>query len=237
MCSWPTRSPSRVGPCPWRWAATPERRGKHASAVVYGYFAGLAHAGYAWHYRPGVSVGVIPTNDALACVFVSTPSAAFHRERQLAPAAFFREVLSATSPELAEAVGRAELTEPLRAFAGRPGVSRRASGPGWALVGDAGWFRDPISANGISEALLQSEMLAQALSTGTEAALADYLAQREEACGPLFDVTDRIASFAWDLDALRALHHDLRRCMAAQTRALSALHARPHARLPLKGAA
>ncbi len=37
-------------------------RGRHAAGILYGYFAGVADGGYEWHYRPGVTAGVIPTS-------------------------------------------------------------------------------------------------------------------------------------------------------------------------------
>ena len=36
--------------------------------------------GYHWYYRPGVSVGAIPTNGGLTCVFASVPQRRFHDE-------------------------------------------------------------------------------------------------------------------------------------------------------------
>jgi hypothetical protein len=42
---------------------------------------------------------------------------------------------------------------------------RRATGPGWALVGDAGYFKDPLTAHGITDALRDAEFLTQRWST------------------------------------------------------------------------
>jgi 2-polyprenyl-6-methoxyphenol hydroxylase-like FAD-dependent oxidoreductase len=43
------------------------------------------------------------------------------------------------------------------------GFFRESAGPGWALVGDAGHFKDPSPGQGISDALRQSERLAEAI--------------------------------------------------------------------------
>ena len=51
------------------------------------------------------------------------------------------------------------------------GFLRQAYGPGWALVGDAGYFKDPLTAHGITDALRDAELLANAAAAGTEAAL------------------------------------------------------------------
>ena len=66
----------------------------------------------------------------------------------------------------------------LRAFAGTAGFLRRATGPGWALIGDAGYFRDPITAHGITDALREAEFLVQAIRSG-DAALAGYQERRD----------------------------------------------------------
>jgi 2-polyprenyl-6-methoxyphenol hydroxylase-like FAD-dependent oxidoreductase len=47
---------------------------KHTTAVIYGHFPDLELTGYHWYYRPGIGVGVIPTNDRLHCVFVAMSS-------------------------------------------------------------------------------------------------------------------------------------------------------------------
>jgi flavin-dependent dehydrogenase len=39
---------------------------------------------------------------------------------------------------------------------------RQAAGPGWALVGDAGYHRDPISGHGLTDAFRDAELLAEA---------------------------------------------------------------------------
>src|SRR5512133_2261028 len=60
--------------------APAERAGRHATAVIYGYWAGLAGDGYRWYYRPGASAGVIPTNDGAACVFAAMPAGRYAAE-------------------------------------------------------------------------------------------------------------------------------------------------------------
>jgi 2-polyprenyl-6-methoxyphenol hydroxylase-like FAD-dependent oxidoreductase len=46
------------------------------------------------------------------------------------------------------------------------GYFRSAAGPGWVLLGDAGHFKDPTPAQGISDALRQAERLADAIEAG-----------------------------------------------------------------------
>ena len=44
-----------------------------------------------------------------------------------------------------------------------PNFFRKPYGPGWALVGDAGYNKDPITAQGISDAFRDAELCAAAL--------------------------------------------------------------------------
>ncbi|BDG01484.1 NAD(P)/FAD-dependent oxidoreductase [Anaeromyxobacter oryzae] len=211
-----------------RLAGAPvERAGRSATAVVYGHFAGLALDGYHWYYRPGVSAGAIPTNDGRACVFVALPPARFLRELRGGLDALYRRALAEATPELAPAVASARLDAKLRSFPGTTGFLRRAWGPGWALVGDAGYFKDPLTAHGLTDALRDAELLSRAIVAGTDDALAGYQATRDELSLGLFEVTDRVASFAWDLDQAKRDHHLLARHMAGETEMLLALDREP----------
>jgi 2-polyprenyl-6-methoxyphenol hydroxylase-like FAD-dependent oxidoreductase len=192
------------------------RRGRHATAVIYGYFEGLEEQGFHWHYRPGVSVGVIPTNDGRTCVFVAMPPARFRAELGSELQALYRQVLFESSPALARRVEAARQVGKLWPFPGVPGHLRRAWGPGWALVGDAGFFRDPITAHGITDALRDAELLARAVVRGTDRAMADYEAARDGIARRMLEISDEVASFAWDLEAAKVLHLSLSRLMNAE---------------------
>jgi 2-polyprenyl-6-methoxyphenol hydroxylase-like FAD-dependent oxidoreductase len=82
------------------------------------------------------------------------------------------------------------------------GLVRRPYGPGWALVGDAGLVMDPITGQGIGDALRDAELLAEAVSAGLggrrplEAALAGYERARDRAVLPMYEFTGELASFA-----------------------------------------
>ena len=113
-------------------------------------------------------------------------------------------------------------TPPLQGFAGLPGVIRESTGPGWALVGDAGYFKDPITAHGITDALRDAELLASAIIAGGDGALTAYQEARDDLSMPLFDITDAVASYAWTLDELKELHHKLSDEMKREVSAMSA---------------
>jgi flavin-dependent dehydrogenase len=104
----------------------------------------------------------------------------------------------------------------LRGFAGGRGYLRQAHGPGWALVGDAGYFKDPLTAHGITDALRDAELLVRAVLDGKAEALEAYQQERDALSRPLFDVTDAIASFDWDLDEVKSLHTQLSAAMRSE---------------------
>jgi 2-polyprenyl-6-methoxyphenol hydroxylase-like FAD-dependent oxidoreductase len=195
----------------------------HATAVIYGHYRGLRATGYRWYYRPGVAAGVIPTNDGAHCVFISAPPSRFRDELRHDLDAGYRRVLEEAAPEIGVELGGAALETRLWAFAGRRGFLRQAAGPGWALVGDAGYFKDPLTAHGITDALRDAELLAEAATAGSSRAFAQYAATRDALSLPLFAATDAIASFAWDLDALRAQHQALNAAMRQEVEHLAAL--------------
>lgn len=200
-------------------------------AVIYGYWAGAPQDGYHWHYRPGVSAGAIPTNGGLTCVFATLPASRFLGDLRFRTAEGYREVLGEAAPGLLAALEGATLVGGLRGFAGDPGIVRESHGPGWALVGDAGCFRDPITAHGITDALRDAEILAAAVADGRQRALADYQAMRDAMAMPLFEVTERIASFAWDLDELQRLHRTLSEEMKREAEWIASFGAAPAVRV------
>ena len=188
----------------------------HTTASIYGYWNALGLEGFHWFYDLGAAVGSIPTNDGDTCVFASLPPTRFEKERTDGLDAVYHALLSEVSSELAHRVNESELSGKLRAFAGTTGFLRRSAGPGWALVGDAGYFKDPITAHGITDALRDAELLARAVAEGGDRALAGYQETRDDLVKGLLDVTDHIASFDWDLDEAKEDHLALSREMNAE---------------------
>jgi 2-polyprenyl-6-methoxyphenol hydroxylase-like FAD-dependent oxidoreductase len=92
--------------------------------------------------------------------------------------------------------------ERFRGSADLPGRFRAPSGPGWALVGDAGLVLDPITGQGISDAFRDAELLADAVDAGLggrqplAAALAGYQRQRDRASLPMYEFTAQLAALA-----------------------------------------
>ena len=197
------------------------RVGQHATGTMYGHWSGLDVDGYGWYFASGLSAAAIPTNAGQVCVSVSVPGSAFTRLFTHQPDSAFQELLARVAPGLAEQVGRAGHAR-LHGFPGHVGFFREAHGPGWALVGDAGYFKDPLTAHGITDALRDAELLARAIDAGSDDAMAQYQEQRDAASLDLFQATDAIASFSWDLTTVRVLHEALAKAMAHEVKLLTA---------------
>ena len=97
-----------------------------------------------------------------------------------------------------------------------------------ALVGDAAHFKDPITAHGITDALRDAELLADAVAEGGERALARYQERRDELARGIFSISDRIASYEWSLAELETLHLALSAEMKREVAMLEERHAPRH---------
>jgi len=197
--------------------------GRHSTGVLYSYWEDMPVDGYYWRFCTGASIGAIPTNHGATCVFVSVPSSRFRAEIPGNAPLAYRRLIREVAPSFDARLEDARRVEPVRGFGGQAGFIKQAAGPGWALVGDAGYFKDPLTAHGITDALRDAELLARAILQGTTAALAEYETTRHDLSRRLFDVTDEIASFAWTDAELQSLHRAFSSEMSREVRALAAL--------------
>src|SRR5262249_17882001 len=108
-----------------------------------------------------------------------------------------------------------------RVFPGLTGYLRDAAGPGWALVGDAGYFKDPITAHGITDALRDAEILARVVGSAGPGAVCRYQAERDDLSLRLFRVTRRLPPFAWPRGEIGAHLPELRAAMAEEAAAMT----------------
>jgi menaquinone-9 beta-reductase len=189
--------------------------GSHASGIVFGYFENLDREGLHWHFAKNHAAGVIPTNSG-HCVFAAVPAARFREIFRGDVMRGFLKVLRSNSPELRADVDRADLIGRLRGFGGATSYLRQCHGAGWALVGDAGYFKDPLTAHGITDALRDAQLLSRRVVEGSALALETYQRERDALSLPFLRVTDAIASFSWDLDELKQLHSELSQVMRAE---------------------
>jgi flavin-dependent dehydrogenase len=172
-------------------------------AAQYAYYAGSRWAGIEFFVAERSFAGVFPTHDGQACIWVCNPSADAKavRRRSGSRVEAFGELLERSAPQLAERLREARRTSPVQGMLRQPNQVRQAFGPGWALVGDAGYYRDAVTAYGISDAFRDAELLADALDralggdTKESTALAAYQHQRDRAFREIFEITCRLAAY------------------------------------------
>lgn len=199
-----------------------------AAAFVFGYWSGLPDDSIVNLYdRLGRGVGIIPTNDGQACVWIAMTPQRFETDaRGDVAGAYLRAI--ADHDRLAARLAGGSLASRVRGFAGLTGFRRRPYGDGWALVGDAGCFKDPVSAHGITDAFIAAELLADALGDilqrGIDArtALAAYERDRDRLARELMPPVARIATLALDPPGTRAAFKELTRALANELAFLQA---------------
>ncbi len=167
-------------------------------AGYYSYWSGLPMDGRCENYmRPGRGFAAWPTNDDLTVVIGGWPMAEFAANR----ADIERNYLAIFDlvPEFAERIGKAVRETP---FAGAAvhNYLRIPYGPGWALIGDAGYNRDFITAQGIQDAFRDAGLCATAVHdtlTGVRAyeeAMEAYRVARDAAVLEMYDLTTHLAT-------------------------------------------
>lgn len=195
-------------------------QGRAQVAHVFGYAPMPARlSGYHWYFANHVSGGLIPTNDGLACIVVSIPACRFDAAFRADLVGGRRQTLELLAPGLGDYAVAYEV-ERLKAFRGAPGQLRQAHGPGWLLVGDAGFFRDPLTSHGISDALRDAEGAAMAIISGHAGALRQFQEERDSLALPVLAATDAIAAFDWSLAELPERHKRFSETMKAEVEVL-----------------
>jgi flavin-dependent dehydrogenase len=200
-----------------------------SSATVYAFVPGLPDNTYRNYFEPAMAAGVIPTNDGEANVWVSASAERFKREARANPTGFFHHLLHQADPSLESHVSR-HPPHRIRSFAGLNGFTRTAWGPGWALVGDAVYFKDPVSAHGMTDALIGAELLARhvtAIFHGTDEAesLSRYSAARTSLAVPMTDAVARLATYAWHPEEVKQMHLEMNHAMRNEWTTLHSLDA------------
>ncbi|MBI2761130.1 MAG: NAD(P)/FAD-dependent oxidoreductase [Chloroflexi bacterium] len=160
------------------------------TCTYYTYWRGVAIDGLESYPREGQLIAAFPTHDGLTCITVAWPAHEFPRVRADIGGSYLAALEQA--PGLAARVRRAEQAERFYGSVDLPNFFRKPWGAGWALVGDAGHTKDPISAAGITDGFRDAELLAEAVDAGfsgrlpLEDALAWYEQARNEAAVPRY---------------------------------------------------
>ena len=190
--------------------------GHRPAAFVYGYLRGVSLDGTHWYFGKDNAAGAIPTNDGLTCVFVGMRPNRYDSLRRNGLDNLFDEMLRETDRGFSSLIAGGTLEGKLHPFAATPGHIRQSFGNGWALVGDAGSFKDPLTAHGMTDALRDAELLANAVVSDKPDALSYYQSTRDAFAVPFLRLSDDIASFDWDMDQVKVMHQRLSRMMTEE---------------------
>jgi flavin-dependent dehydrogenase len=166
----------------------------------YAYWSGVPVEALTLYSPPNRAIGIIPTNDDLCCIPVSWPIGEFHEYRSNIEGNYMKTFeLVAGLPDIMKSARRETA---FTGMADLPGFFRKPYGPGWALAGDAGYHKDPITGQGISDAMTQADELAEALDTAwsgkgdIDELLASYHHARDTEVTPMYHFTCDFASLA-----------------------------------------
>jgi flavin-dependent dehydrogenase len=168
-------------------------------AMYYAYWSGLSSGGFDTYIRAESRRGwaAIPTHDDLTVVPFGWPVEEFKANRSDVEGNFFASMDHA--PEFAERIRAAKRESKFIGSAELPGYFRKPFGPGWALLGDAGYHKNPITAMGINDAFRDAELVADAVDgafTGRcsfEEGMTNYQQARDREAGPVYEFTDDFA--------------------------------------------
>jgi flavin-dependent dehydrogenase len=173
----------------------------HAKPVLenafYTFWRGLPVDAFTVWIRGDRGMAAIPTNDDLTLVLAGCPYAQARDFRRDLEANYLATL--GLVPELADRLGAAERVERI-VGGGVPNFFRTPFGPGWALVGDAGYTKDPITAQGITNAFESAEWCADALhqvlaeGRDFDDAMSDYQQCRDTRALPLYEFTTQLAT-------------------------------------------
>ena len=168
--------------------------------VYYSYWSGVPVTTAEYHIRRGRGAGAFPTNDGLTCIIVAHESSEFPKFKADVERNY--EASLNINPQFAEKVRYGRREDRISGTADMAGFFRKPFGPGWALVGDAGYHKDPVTAQGITDAFRDSEALAAALDDvfagrrSYDDALAGYERRRNEAVMSMYELTCQFAQLA-----------------------------------------
>ncbi|HEU4866501.1 MAG TPA: NAD(P)/FAD-dependent oxidoreductase [Actinomycetota bacterium] len=166
-------------------------------AAYYSLFSGFPETDFHTYVREGRGFAAWPTNDGLTLVVGGWPYAEFEQMRRDVEGNWMG--MFELVPEFAERVRAAKREERI-VGAAVANYFRKPYGSGWALVGDAGYNKDFITAQGIQDAFRDAELCANALdqvfsgAAAYESAMAEYQSTRDEHVLPMYELTCQLAT-------------------------------------------
>ena len=167
-------------------------------AAYYTYWRDLPMDGrFDTYIRPHRGFAAAPTHDGLTLTVGGWPYAEFEANKKDVEGNFLK--MFDLAPAFAERVRRATRAAPF-AGAAVPNFFRKPYGPGWALVGDAGYNKDPITAQGITDAFRDAELCATAVdqtlagARSFDDAMGEYQRARDLQALPMYEFTCQLAT-------------------------------------------
>jgi flavin-dependent dehydrogenase len=155
----------------------------------YAYWSGVPTDGVEFRVREGRDVLAFPTHDDLTCIWVGRANDQWPSYR----ADIEGQYLAGMDADVLARVQRGRRETAFKGTHRLPNFYRDCAGPGWALVGDAAYHRDPLTGMGIGDAFLGAELLADAVHGGLdddlEASLAGYQGALRQKTVAVFDYT------------------------------------------------
>jgi flavin-dependent dehydrogenase len=168
------------------------------TAYWYSYWAGTDFDEFVFTREPGRLLFIAPTHDGLAMVMVGVRNDAFGEFRADVEGNYLRAL--DRFPEQAARVRAGRRVEKFSGSRLTRHWLRRPHGPGWALVGDAGYHRDPIVGVGMTDAIVHAGELAAALDEvlsgrcDADTALGAFHAWRDGAVRATYEYSKRIST-------------------------------------------
>jgi len=169
------------------------------NVAYYAYWSNLPVDEFSVSMLPGRAIGMMPTHDGLAVVTVAAQIADMSDFRRDVEGNYLAELRKL--PGFDDWGGEAERESRVIGMA-VPNFYRKPYGPGWALVGDAGYERDACTAQGITNAFQHAELLSDAwlsVQSGQRSfdeAMADYQSTRDEQTLPAYEMASDLGSLA-----------------------------------------
>jgi len=167
-----------------------------------------------WRHREELATA-FPCDGGLVLVLLMPPIARHDDFRGDLEGEYERTV--AAIPELRARLEGCERHSKVRHTTSTASYFRRSSGPGWALAGDAGHFKDPITAQGIRDAMRFGRLLGEAAARvlddprALDQVLGAWERRRNRECLETYQWTNRVAR----AEAMNPIEADLYRRAAS----------------------
>jgi len=179
------------------------------------YWDAVPMEGIELHLREYEAIYAFPSSQGSTLVGANWSIDRFRAARRDIEASYF-DLLRRAAPALAERVAPAKRADERLYLGSAKNFFRKAFGPGWVLLGDAHYKKDPCTAQGITDAFCDAELLAETIDRGLRGecdlmqALEEYEKTRVAWAMPFYELTCQMATFAPPAPDVMAIYRALR---------------------------